>query len=182
MIIYQNTFENIKTLNCNFPIEDQYWANENLAIVADGITRDPIGISDFSKASFEEIKEKYPRPSGGEEAAKTIVETFSQSTGSLKERLIKCNQSIKKLNDYYIRTCDYLENDYYGAVAACTYIEGNILNYAYICDCGVIVYDHLGNIKFQTEDDKEKYSDSYINKIGIPWNLPESRKIVRKDY
>ena len=52
----------------------------------------------------------------------------------------------------------------------------------HICDCGVIVYDNLGNIKFQTEDDKERYSDPFINKIGIPWNLPEARVIVRRDY
>lgn len=56
------------------------------------------------------------------------------------------------------------------------------MNYAYICDCGVIVYDKKGNIKFQTADDKELYSDPYINKIGIPWNLAEARVIVRRDY
>ncbi len=78
--------------------------------------------------------------------------------------------------------CDYLENDYYGAVASCMHIENNILDYAYICDCGLIIYDKEGNVKFQTEDEKELYSDPYINQIGIPWNLPEARVIVRRDY
>ena len=51
MLLYKNTFENILTSNINFPVEDQYYAHENIAIVADGITRDPIGIKDFSKCS-----------------------------------------------------------------------------------------------------------------------------------
>lgn len=182
MLIYQNTFENIKTSNCNFPIEDQYYANESVAIVADGITRDPIGVEDFSQITFEEMKEKYPRPSGGELASKVIVDTFKKERETLKERLIECNKQVQKLNEKYIKKCDYLENDYYGAVAACVHIENHILNYAYICDCGIIIYDQLGNIKFQTEDDKEKYSDPCINKIGIPWHLKEARKIVRKEY
>ncbi len=34
------------------------------AIVADGIARDPIGISDFFKCTKHEFLEKYPRPCG----------------------------------------------------------------------------------------------------------------------
>lgn len=182
MLIYQKTFENLKTKNCNFPIEDQFYATDKEAIIADGITRDPIGISNLASSSFNEMIKKYPRPSGGELAAKKIIETFKESKGTLKERLIKCNKAVKELNKNFIQQCDYLENDYYGAVAACIQIKNNILNYAYICDCGIIVYDNKGNIKFQTEDDKEIYSDPYINKINIPWNLPEKRILVRKKY
>ena len=36
MLVYTNTFENIKTKGINFPVEDQYYANDNEAIVADG--------------------------------------------------------------------------------------------------------------------------------------------------
>lgn len=182
MLIYQKTFENLKTKNCNFPIEDQFYATDKEAIVADGITRDPIGISNLASSSFNEMIKKYPRPSGGELAAKTITETFKKSKGTLKERLIECNKAVKELNKNFIKQCDYLENDYYGAVAACIQIKNNILEYAYICDCGIIVYDKNGNIKFQTEDDKELYSDPYINKINIPWNLPEKRRLIRKKY
>ena len=182
MLIYSNTFDNAMITEINFPIEDQYYANNNEAIVADGITRDPIGISDFSKYTKQEFLEKYPRPSGAELAAKEICKTFSKTTGSLLDRLIKSNESVKALNERYISKCDYLENDYYGAVASCISIEDDILHYAYICDCGIIVYDSKGNIKFQTEDDKEIYSDPDISKIGIPWYLPEARKIVRQDY
>ena len=182
MLIYKNTFENIMTVGFDFPVEDQYYVNENVAIVADGITRDPIGISDFSKCSKKDFLEKYPRPSGAELAVNDICETFSKTNGSLVNRLIESNKSVRKLNETYISECDYLENDYYGAVASCISIEDDILNYAYICDCGVFVYDKNGNMKFKTEDDKELYSDPYINKIGISWDLPEARKLVRSKY
>ncbi len=182
MLIYKNTFDNIATSNCNFPIEDQFYASENEAIIADGITRDPIGINDFSLCTKQDFLEKYPRPSGAELAARVICDTFSKTQGTLMEKLIECNKNVHILNEKYINKCDYLQNDYYGAVASCINIENNILNYAYICDCGVIVYDNLGNIKFQTDNDKEIYSDPFINNIGISWNLPEARVIVRRDY
>lgn len=182
MIIYKNTFENIKTLNISFPVEDQYYANDNEAIVADGITRDPIGILDFGTVSFEELVKRYPRPSGAELAAKAIVDEFINSEGTLRERLYKCNQAVKLLNDKYIPVCDYLENDYFGAVASCAKIEDDYLNYSFICDCGVIVYDKEGNIKFQTEDEMQLYSEPYFDRKGYSWNLPEARVITRRKY
>ena len=182
MLLYKNTFENIKTINCDFPVEDQFYANEKEAIVADGITRDPIGVFNLTDYSFAEMVEKYPRPSGAEIAAKEICATFATTSGTLEERLGCCNESVQKVNEKYIKECDYLQNDLYGAVASCIKIENSFLNYAYICDCGVIIYDSKGKIKFQTEDDKLKYSSPYINKIGIPWYLKEARVIVRRDY
>ena len=182
MLIYKKTFDDVSTVGFNFPIEDQYYANDKEGIVADGITRDPIGISDFSKYTKEDLLKYYPRPSGAELAAKKVCESFSKSRGLLVDRLIEANRKVRILNEKNISKCDYLENDYYGAVASCVSIEDNILNYAYICDCGVIIYDKNGNIKFKTENDKELYSDSYINKIGISWNLPEARIIVRSKY
>lgn len=53
MLLYKNTFENIKTMNCDFPIEDQFYADDKEAIVVDGITRDPIGVYDLATCSFE---------------------------------------------------------------------------------------------------------------------------------
>ncbi len=182
MLLYSKTFENVKTLNCNFPIEDQYYVTDNQAIVADGITRDPIGIYDFTNYSFDDMKEKYPRPSGAALAATEICKAFANTTsGTMKEKLIIANNMVKKLNDKYIKRCDYLQNDYFGAVAACIHIENDILNYAYICDCGVIVYDKMGNIKFQTEDDKKLYCDPFMN-VNKSWADPEGRIIVRRDF
>lgn len=182
MLLYKNTFQNIKRLNCDFPIEDQFYADDNIAIIADGITRDPIGISDFSKYTKQEWLYKYPRPSGATLAAKVCCDEFKKATGTLKDKLIKSNKQIKKINDKYIKKCDYLENDYYGTVASCIRIDNYKLDYAYISDCGVIIYDKNGNIKFQTEDDHELYSTPYTRKLGMPWNLPETRVIVRRDY
>lgn len=102
--------------------------------------------------------------------------------GNLFEKLVQCNNAVKELNNKYIPKCDYLENDYYGAVVSCINIEDNKLHYAYICDCGVIIYDKEGNIKFQTIDEKLKYSDPYISKINTPWYLPETRIKVRKEF
>ena len=59
MLIYKNTFENVKTIGLDFPIEDQYYANDTEAIVADGITRDPIGIDDFTKYSVVDFLKNY---------------------------------------------------------------------------------------------------------------------------
>lgn len=182
MLIYAKTFECIKTMNCNFPIEDQFYATNSLAVIADGITRDPVNTFDLSKITFDEALEKYPRPSGAELAAKLIVDSFKYFSGNLKKQLIYANKKVKELNNKYIKTCDYLQNDYYGAVAACVYIKDSILYWSYICDCGIIVYDKSGNIKFQTKDDKKIDSDPYINKIEISWSLPEARVIVRRDF
>ena len=139
MLVYTNTFENIKTKGINFPVEDQYYASDNEAIVADGITRDPIGISDFSKTTKREFLEKYPRPSGAELAAKEICRTFPETKGSLVDRLIETNKSVKRLNDKYLLECDYLENDYYGAVASCICIKDNIL-YRYSLTTHIRIY------------------------------------------
>ncbi len=84
MFIYSNTFENIKTLNLNFPIEDQFCVLDNEAIVADGITKDPVGVFDLSTVSLTDVILKYPRPSGAELAAKEICYTFSKVNGTLK--------------------------------------------------------------------------------------------------
>lgn len=183
MLLYKNTFENTKTIGFNFPIEDQFYADENRAIVADGITRDPIGMSDFSKFSEKELAKNYPRPSGAELAATKIVQEFSKNKKkNLKDVLIDCNKKVKELNEEYNIVCDYLENDYYGAVASCIEIRNNILKYSFICDCGVIVYTKEGKIKFQTLDEMDAFSQPYMNKIGIPWYQPECRYITRKEF
>lgn len=185
-IIYQNTFDNTLTekYDPTFPREDQYYGCENFAVVADGITRDPIGITleEAYKNQALAIK-NYPRPSGAELAAKEVISTFKNNfNGNLKETLILANQNIQKLNEKYVPQCDYLENDYYGTVASAAFIKENVLYYSYICDCGIIVYDKDGNIRVQTEDELEKYTRPYLNQIPYPWTNPESRIITRRDY
>ncbi len=150
--------------------------------MVDGITRDPVGISNLADCSFQEMIEKYPKSSGARLAAKMIADIFSSNTnGDLTKSIEKCNDAVRLLNKQYILKCDYLQNDYFGAVLSCIHIENDILNYAFICDCGIIVYDKFGEVKFKTEDEKELYSDPYINKIGISWNEATCRVIVRRD-
>lgn len=182
MLRYKKTFENDMRANINFPVEDQYYVSDNLAIIADGITRNPIGVPDLSGCTNEEFIQKYPKPSGSEEVAKLICDTFSKVEGSLKERLIKCNEKAKELNDKCIKKCDYLENDYYAAVASCLKIEKGALNYAFIGDCGLVLYDKFGNIKFQTEDSREPYRALHSKKDNIPFDKPEGRVRWRSVY
>lgn len=55
-----------------------------------------LGISDFSKTTKREFLEKYPRPSGAELAAKEICRAFPETKGSLVDRLIETNKSVKR--------------------------------------------------------------------------------------
>ena len=185
-IIYNNTFDNTLTekYDKNFPREDQFFANKEVAVVADGITRDLVGI-DFDKAakSFQEAVMHYPRPSGAMLAAKEVTNTFQKNfKGNLKETMILANENIQKLNEKYILKCDYLQNDYYGTVASAAFIKDHILYYSYICDCGIIVYDKNGKKIFQTEDELEKITRPFLNTIPYPWTDDRSRIITRRDY
>ncbi len=182
MLLYSKTYENIKTKNSNFPIEDSYYSEDSMAVVADGITRD--SVEDLSILNFEEMIKQYPRPSGAEIASKTICNQFQKMSGeklTLTAMLISANEKVKHVNDIYIETVDYLVNDYYGAVASAIRIRNELLEYAYICDCGIIVFDKNGNIKFQTDDDMSRV-DKYFDAKGYPWHNPNARLIVRRDY
>ena len=104
MILYKNTFDNIKTIGYDFPIEDSYYCQNNFAIVADGITRDPIGINDFNSISFEERIANYPKPSGSSMAANLICKIFEENYNniinkkiSLRDVFIKANEEVKKV-------------------------------------------------------------------------------------
>ena len=116
MILYKNTFDNIKTIGYDFPIEDSYYYQNNFVVVTDGITRDPVGIRDFNSISFEERIANYPNPSGSSMVANLICKIFEKNYNniinkkiSLRDVFIKANEAVKKLNDINIKKCDYLE-------------------------------------------------------------------------
>ena len=182
MLVYKKTFKNILFKDNNIPIEDHFFASQNEAIVADGVTRDFVGLDDYTNIPYEERLKHYPNPSGADIASIEACLTFAKTEGNLEEKLTKCNKAIKRLNDRYVPTCDYLEKDYFGAVVSCIQIEDNILHFAYLCDCGLIVYDKNGNIRVQSVDDKRKVSDPLIRRIGYSFSTPEGRAIVRKDF
>ena len=116
MILYKNTFDNIKTIGYDFPIEDSYYYQNNFVVVTDGITRDPVGIRDFNSISFEERIANYPNPSGSSMVANLICKIFEKNYNniinkkiSLRDVFIKANEAVKKLNEINIKKCDYLE-------------------------------------------------------------------------
>ena len=188
MILYSKTFDNIKTIGFNFPIEDAYFCKDNFAVVADGITRDFTGIKNTREVSPLELVTHYPNPSGATYASEEICKSFENDYDkiinnklSLKEAFINANKKVKELNDKYIKECDYLENDYYGAVASTAFINNNVLYYSYVCDCGIAVFNNNGELKFKTNDDMASV-DSHFDTTPFDWNDPEARVIVRRDY
>ena len=188
MILYNKTFDNIKTIGFNFPIEDAYFCKGNFAVVADGITRDFTGYKNTRGVSPLELATHYPNPSGAEYASKEICKSFENDYNkiinnelSLKGAFINANKKVKELNDKYIKECDYLENDYYGAVASAAYIHNNVLYYSYVCDCGIAVFNNKGELKFKTNDDMASV-DSHFDTSPYEWYDPEARVIVRRDY
>ena len=181
-IKYAKTFSKFGVPS-NIPLEDKFFFSKNFAIVADGITRDSYGCSNLKESSKEEVFKNYPNPSPASKAAEVVCKTFEMQDDiqDLKQVMCLANLEVAKINANL--ECDYLENDYAACVAACAHIINNTLFYSYICDCGIIVWDRNGNIKFKTSDDK-LLVDPYIEKAleSAPWHLPEGRVVVRKDF
>lgn len=180
MIKFAKTFAKFGVPS-NIPLEDQFYFTQDTMVVADGITRDSIGCPNLNEVSREYILQNYPNPSPATKAAEVVCKTFQQNNDlqDLEKIMLLANANIAKLNENLV--CDYLENDYAACVAASAHIENDILHYSYICDCGVIVWDKNGNIRFQTSDDKALV-DPYLAKKPYPWYMPEGRVIVRRDF
>jgi len=180
MIIYEKVFPKVNGDGL-FPKEDFYYIGNNKAIIADGITRDPIGILNLEEINGE-ISKFYPRPSGAAIAANTVVETLKNTkTLTLLEMYRKANKKVKEINEKYNGIYDYLENDYYGTVSSSVWIKENFIEYAYIGDCGIILMDKNRNIKFESTNDVKEAKKHFDTK-GIPWSNKEARKWIRKNY
>lgn len=184
---------NIKYGNL-IPDEDYFFEQDNIYCVADGITRDPNIPNNVKLKTIEEALKYYPNPSGATLAAKTFCNSFakflpgklSYSENIIKEAFIYSNQQINKINEKYIRKCDYLVNDYYGCVAVGLAIKNNFLYWGIISDCGLSVYDEKFNLKFKNPDYMMGFSNYTIPEIkekNLDWiKDSECRVIVRKDY
>lgn len=181
IVMYAKTFS--KKGQWTFPLEDRFYASQDIAVVADGITRDSIGCPNLATASAEEIYRNYPNPSPAACAAEAVCTTFRKNRNlDLGNLMELANENIKAINANV--NCDYLENDYVGCVAAAAVIKGNVLHYSYICDCGVVVWNKEGRIKFKTKDDKAEI-DPYIDAAIVgeySWDLPAGRRLVREHY
>lgn len=168
---------------------------QKILAVADGITRDPNGISDFKNPeAMELLLDGYPNPSPARAAADYFVDSFVEhlqylltnswplhvTEEDVKNAFVTGNQKIQKLNEDLFPDVDYLCKDYAGCVAAGGVIEDNTLTWAAITDCGLIVYSNNGEIKFQSEDWMLPFVN-YLKTRDNPWHLPEGRQFVRRD-
>lgn len=179
------------------PEEDSYryssQRNKIMITVADGITRDPIGIkflpgySDKNKLAI--ALAKYPDPSPAKIAADKATQSFikylkNQRVSNetiIKEAFKFVNIQIKKLNSKCNPNPDYLENDFWSCVACCGIIENNTLFFGYICDCGISILDTLGKIRFRTKNDM-RVLDKFVKINKLNWKNPSVRKTIRSKF
>lgn len=174
------------------PPEDSMLAEGKIFCVADGITRDPISPKDFTNLSAENSLKNYPNPSGARFAADIFCESFIKSLykkvpslKTIRNAFIFGNKQIAKLNKQIVKKVDYLANDFFGCVASGGVIYNNKLFWAGICDCGIIIYDKNGKIKFQTPNYMkpfEEYEKQYLQKRDFNFAMPKYRKMIRSEY
>ncbi len=179
------------------PVEDSFKINNTKTLkiitVADGITRDPIGVphlpSPHQLLAEIEFVEKYPRPSPAKITADTFCKSFisylkKQKNGSVEmisNAFSLANLKIKNLNKKKNPHPDYLERDLWGCVASAGFIQKDKLYYGYICDCGVCIFDKKGRLKFRTTNDKDE-ADKLLDFRGKDWRNPKWRADRRKEY
>lgn len=186
-MIFACTFPNIKLEHVK-PIEDSFQIAGNIFCVADGITRDPLTPSDFTGLSPEEFFKNYPNPSGAKIAADLFCNEFVKnlagrlaSVAVVKDAFTVANSAIGQLNKDNVPHVDYLVNDFWACVAAGGIIDNSELRWGMIGDCGIIVFNSSGKIKFHTEDGLAAFS-SYRAVFPMDGNKPEMRKIVRSEF
>lgn len=174
------------------PPEDSTLVEGKIFCVADGITRDPISPKDFTNMSIDDSLKKYPNPSGARFVADIFCESFVKflskkdpTLKTIRNAFIFGNKKIAELNKKHIKKVDYLVNDFFGCCASGGVINKNKLCWGGICDCGIIIYDKNGKVKFQTPNWMklfEKYENKHLRKKGFNWPMPEYRKMIRSEY
>jgi hypothetical protein len=185
-----------RVLRLNPPQEDSFRysiAKDKIIIaVADGISRDPIGMPEFPDYKTFTGKVKYPIPSPAKKAADLFCESFIEksrkaepSTNSVKESAIYANKKINLLNKNL--KVDYLENDFAACVASFGIISNGTLYHGFITDCGVCVFDEKGRLKFRTKNEGpnleiEKETAKNPEKYGASWRDPRRRARTRSWY
>lgn len=190
-MIYKISLPNIKYGHL-MPPEDSLLIEENIFCVADGITRDPISPKNFSSLSIENALKRYPNPSGARLAADIFCESFTKyiknktiSLKTVQTAFTTGNRKIKTLNKNNIKKVDYLVNDFFGCCASGGAIYKNKLYWGAICDCGIIIYDRNGKIKFQTPNGMEKfekYEKKFLQKPNFNFTRAKYRKMIRSEY
>ncbi len=168
------------------PDEDAHAFSHGIFAVADGITRDPAGETDFSKRTPQDMAAAYPNPSGAKMAADVFCKEFIESSlhgTDTRAAFLSANQAIAELNRVHVPKPDYLVNDYFACVAAGAHIIDDTLHWSVIGDCGVIVYGADGTFKLRTPDSFAVFHELELNGTVIfDWKKPEGRTLVRSQY
>lgn len=174
------------------PNEDSSTMEGNVLCVADGVTRDPLYPKDFfgDKGDKREFFKNYPRPSRAKTTAdlfckeliKTIKKENKISKTAVRSGFLAANNAIADLNKRYIKKVDYLVSDYYACVASVAVIENNRIFWGFITDCGVIVFDKKGKLKFKTPNQMKDFEGYRDKVLKIDWRKADDRKLVRSQY
>jgi hypothetical protein len=180
----------------NWPEEDSFRysieKDKTLVALADGISRDPVGMPELPDYKKFTGKINYPIPSPAKKAAEIFCESFVKkskktkpSIKSVKESAIYANKKIKQLNKNV--KVDYLENDFAACVASFGIISGSTLYHGFATDCGVCVFDKEGKLKFKTKNEGpnpqiEKEVAKSPEEYGASWREPQRRARTRRWY
>ncbi|MFH1425127.1 MAG: hypothetical protein ABIG28_00140 [archaeon] len=181
----------------NWPEEDSFkyliQKNKTIVAVADGITRDPIGLPhlpDYHTLIGEiELAIEYPIPSPAKKAADLFCESFIKHSktiskpnlNSIKKSIIYSNHKIKLLNKN--TKIDYLEKDFAACVASAGIIQRDTLYYAHITDCGIVMFNKKGKLKFKTKNEQPSPEiEKIAKKQNTSFREPKWRSYVRSHF
>ncbi|MEK6859823.1 MAG: hypothetical protein AABX54_03335 [Nanoarchaeota archaeon] len=174
--------------------------------VADGITRDCTnGELPDTRTLVGQFKfvYGYPRPSPAFYVADLFCRAFNVNLGlmhlmhSEKERdkldendvsegFKLANQQIRIFNQIKFPNPNYLKNDLAGCVASGAVINGRDVFYGYIADCGFIVFDNNGNIRFKTPNEgpnsKGSIDEDVTKRFFSSFKFTLGRRMIRSVY
>lgn len=187
MVVYNLSLPNSRYGHL-MPPEDALAMAEGVYVVADGITRDPLGIKDFTGYTWEELLATYPQTSGAAIAAEVFCRRFVKAIGEqpisqegVRRSFVAGNNAIRLLNDQRVAKVDYLINDYCACVAAGGVIDAGQLLWGCIGDSGVAIYTRGGQLKFISPNGVADFAN-FAPQIGFDWNKPAGRKLIRSRY
>jgi len=180
------------------PSEDSYSIDEKNRIfsVADGVTRDPLlYLPDITTLGGKlKFARSYPKQSPAKMSADIFCNVFpivlsdfrDKDENAVRVAFGESNKKIGEWNKNNIPCPNYLLNDFAGCVSAGVSIEKGVINWGYLTDCGVTIFDKNGDIRFRTENQGPDKYDKNIRKdkrlTGLDWRNPRAREVIRKYY
>lgn len=199
------TVRNWKKLLVRFPTEDSYSIDKlnEVFAVADGVTRDCTNgqIAGRSFSGFVHTFCYYPRPSPAKLAADLFclyvprfLRDFSlKDENSIRKSIAHFNEGLKRVNDSLELSSaevNYLEKDFAGCVASVSALQflgtQRVVNYGFICDCGVAFFNSNGELLFKTPDECPHRLEQRISEDeevrGKSWKDSEMRVRTRSYY